>query len=258
MIKESGSRFRTLFQFLFSVSILAAGICLMAACLTIYHSGDQPFSREAVATAFAAIDIPVYLCIAMAAAGLILEVIFPRPAQKTRPSRQTGLILRRYQEQTVLTLCQESLRTAVLSHRRERKVRNQIGLAVTILCGAIFLSYGMNPHNFHRSQINESMIHAMYWFVPCCLIPFVYGIYLHSYTRKSMEAELRLLKSAPKESRIPLPSPTVSKDGHGWVLLRNAIFVLGIVILLYGYVSGGTADVLTKAVNICTECVGLG
>ena len=34
--------------------------------------------------------------------------------------------------------------------------------------------------------------------------------------------------------------------------------VVGLVILVYGFFAGGTADVLTKAVNICTECVGLG
>ena len=28
--------------------------------------------------------------------------------------------------------------------------------------------------------------------------------------------------------------------------------------LLYGLFSGGAADVLTKAVNICSECIGLG
>ncbi|MBQ8580085.1 MAG: thioredoxin [Oscillospiraceae bacterium] len=28
--------------------------------------------------------------------------------------------------------------------------------------------------------------------------------------------------------------------------------------IAYGAAAGGTADVLTKAVNICTECVGLG
>ncbi|MBR2311262.1 MAG: thioredoxin [Oscillospiraceae bacterium] len=33
---------------------------------------------------------------------------------------------------------------------------------------------------------------------------------------------------------------------------------VAVVCILVGYFSGGTEDVLTKAVNICTECVGLG
>ena len=41
-------------------------------------------------------------------------------------------------------------------------------------------------------------------------------------------------------------------------ILRLALLAVCIGFLLYGFFSGGTQDVLTKAVNICTECVGLG
>ncbi|MBR6593976.1 MAG: thioredoxin [Clostridia bacterium] len=42
----------------------------------------------------------------------------------------------------------------------------------------------------------------------------------------------------------------------GWV--RLALLVIGAVLLTVGICMGGMADVLTKAINICTECVGLG
>lgn len=38
-----------------------------------------------------------------------------------------------------------------------------------------------------------------------------------------------------------------------WVLLAVAV-----ALILWGFLAGGADDVLTKAVNICTECVGLG
>ena len=41
-------------------------------------------------------------------------------------------------------------------------------------------------------------------------------------------------------------------------MVRYAFLAFGIAIMVYGFLSGGTVDVLTKAVNICTECVGLG
>ncbi|MBQ2981771.1 MAG: thioredoxin [Lachnospiraceae bacterium] len=40
--------------------------------------------------------------------------------------------------------------------------------------------------------------------------------------------------------------------------MRIAFIIIGIGILIYGFATGGTRDVLTKAVNICTECIGLG
>ncbi|MBQ2901252.1 MAG: thioredoxin [Agathobacter sp.] len=39
---------------------------------------------------------------------------------------------------------------------------------------------------------------------------------------------------------------------------RNAILVVAIILVVYGFLNGGTIDVLAKAINICTECIGLG
>ena len=54
------------------------------------------------------------------------------------------------------------------------------------------------------------------------------------------------------------PSPTPAMKGHKLLYLRLALLCVGIGIFVYGFFAGGTADVMTKAVNICTECVGLG
>ncbi len=40
--------------------------------------------------------------------------------------------------------------------------------------------------------------------------------------------------------------------------MKAILVCLAAVLILFGFFTGGTADVLTKAVNICTECVGLG
>ncbi|MBE5939024.1 MAG: thioredoxin [Lachnospiraceae bacterium] len=41
-------------------------------------------------------------------------------------------------------------------------------------------------------------------------------------------------------------------------MLRISLLVIGLALLIFGFISGGTADVITKAINICTECIGLG
>ena len=40
--------------------------------------------------------------------------------------------------------------------------------------------------------------------------------------------------------------------------LRAAMFVLIFIFILLGIFNGGMYDVLVKAINICTECIGLG
>ena len=40
--------------------------------------------------------------------------------------------------------------------------------------------------------------------------------------------------------------------------LKYLLLILGISLAIYGFVSGGYVDILTKAIYICTECIGLG
>lgn len=70
---------------------------------------------------------------------------------------------------------------------------------------------------------------------------------------------LHLLCPVPRKA--PAKRPAANRDtvrtvpsGKGKYLLLAA----GMGLMLVGFLSGGTADVLTKAVNICTECIGLG
>lgn len=54
------------------------------------------------------------------------------------------------------------------------------------------------------------------------------------------------------DDNIPSETPKNVK------IIRLVILSTAIVILIFGFITGGYADVLTKAINICTECIGLG
>ena len=41
-------------------------------------------------------------------------------------------------------------------------------------------------------------------------------------------------------------------------IARLAVLCLGILFIILGVMNGGSRDVLIKAINICTECIGLG
>ena len=42
------------------------------------------------------------------------------------------------------------------------------------------------------------------------------------------------------------------------LIIKIVVISVGIGLLTFGALTGGFADVLTKAINICTECIGLG
>ena len=59
---------------------------------------------------------------------------------------------------------------------------------------------------------------------------------------------------APSYQGPMAPLPSLKKR----TLLRAGISAAALLLLLLGIVNGGLQDVLIKAINICTECIGLG
>lgn len=61
-------------------------------------------------------------------------------------------------------------------------------------------------------------------------------------------------RPAGKLRRCPVPKPM----GKTQSIARIAILCLGVLFIILGVMNGGSRDVLVKAINICTECIGLG
>ena len=250
-------RIHMLYSIVLSTMLAISGICLCIACVGIYLSGKHPFSPEAVAGAFRTIAVPVYLCLALVIGGFLLERFCPGEKKKTI-AKQEAMLLMALQAKLDEAACTPEILAAITARRQQRSRIKSIGLALLILCSAVFLSYGLNPANFHQSEINTSMLRAMVLFFPCLVIPFAYGIFAAYAEKKSIRQEIELIRQALSEGARAQTPAVAPRQRSGLLYVRLAILCVGIAILVYGFFAGGTADVMTKAINICTECVGLG
>ena len=258
MSKEITKRIHFLYGIVVSVVTVLAGLCLMRACYGIYSSGDKPFSREAVAAAFSPISFPVYLCLVLVVIGFLLDLFLPLEKERVKPEKQHGVILKRLAAKTDLTTCDETLRGSIETQRKGRKITWLLSLVIKVCAAVIFLAYALNSSNFHSSQINASMIGAMKVLLPCLAVVFIDAVFTAYHCAGSVKKEIDLLKQAPAAAKIA-PAVAEKKNSDKTVTsARYVILAVAVAILIYGFVSGGTADVLTKAINICTECVGLG
>lgn len=263
MNKEMIQRIHRIYNRILSVLIIIAGICFITACLGIYQSGDQPYSREAVAVAFSGIALPVYLCLVMIVGGFIFELFDSTETVKFKTPKAYLHIIGQLRSKRNLSDCTKELRIAIESEEKSRKLHQIISLVVLGISSAIFLIYALNGAHFHQSEINTSMIQAMYRFIPCIAISFGYAIFTLYHNRKSYEKEIELLKQLPVlKSSVSIDTQKTDKQASAEtkhiLIFRSVFLCLSFIILIYGFISGGTADVLTKAINICTECIGLG
>lgn len=248
---------RRIYNILHSASIIIAGVCLMAGCLSIYSLGDGAYSRQIVAETFSKISLPVYLCLILTIIGFIWDFIVPSKPEKEKKFKPYAHLIDRLTAKKDLRNCDETLLNAIYKERKARKLHTLIRTIIICISGAIFLVYALNSNNY-QTDINASVIKAMWLLIPCLIIPCAYSVFTAYHNEKSLKKEIDLIKKAPAKNDVEEIQDNTSKSEKAVNIMRLALLFVGIGILLYGYFAGGTADVLTKAINICTECIGLG
>lgn len=256
MTKESTMRMHRIYNILFSIVIIIAGICLIIGVLTIYNSGDQPFSRESVAATFSTIAFPVYLTLVMAGISFVWEIISPSNKEKTPTAKDYPALLETLYSKKDFAGAEDSVKEEIKALWKNRKLHIIIRTIVLVVCSTVFLFYALNSANFHQSEINSSMINAMKVLVPCSLVAFAYALFVAVHNEKSIQKEIELVKTLPAISTVE--ENEIVTEEKRLSPYRNAILVAAIILIVYGFLNGGTIDVLAKAINICTECIGLG
>ena len=256
MTEQSAGKLRRIYGIATSVILVLTGILLMVQCCRIYDSGEGTFSREIVAAHFSPIAIPVFLCLGMVVIGFVLDCFLPQTKAKKSTDKNLDLILEKLHAKTDLEACEESIRVAVAREQASRKRHKTVSIALLLSCTVSFLAFALNGNNFHQREITESLVRAMYLLIPCTVIPFGYAVFAAYKTKASILREIELLRSVGG-NRAPVSVESKNCDKITTVV-RWAVLAVALAIFVYGYMAGGTADVLTKAINICTECVGLG
>ena len=255
MTQNTKKWIRRVYYALVVAALVVAAVCLMVQCVAIYRTGDKPFTRERIADHFAPIAVPIYVCLGLVAVGFALSSLLPA-APDSAPDRD-AVTLRRLQRKTDLTACDADLSRAVCRQRRARNRHCYITLALLAVGSAIFLWYATNSDNF-TDNFNHSMLYAMQWMIPCMGVPALYGIHSAYFSRRSVKKEIDLLRCAPKEAIVG-PKAEATRKSEKWLpYLQGGVAAIAVGCIVYGLMDNGAAAVLAKAVNICTECIGLG
>lgn len=251
MKKETLMRISRIYGIILAVFTVAAGICLIFGCLTVYNSGE--YSRDAVKEAFLKIAVPVYGFVALAVPGAFVPVL----QSKKRGDSSYAVLSMLYSKKDI-SGCDNGLKDAIFAERKKRKKASLISASVSGVSAVVFLVYALNPNHF-ESDINASVINAVYILLPCLALAFFTALFTAVFNKKSVHAEAELLKTAPNAQKDAKNDEKPCNNSENTIRLVRAVLVLAAAVLtVYGYFSGGFEDVLTKAVNICTECIGLG
>lgn len=247
--------------------LLAAATVLVAAlliwqCADIFRVGmsaanqgangvriSDIYSREIVAERFGRISWSVWIWLVLFAASLFFH--FKESADEKKkpsvmqPSDQLKLLLERREKTPQM-------------QQKEKERRMLVGIAAAgcIVCAAGVIWYLVQPSSFASRDLEPVMGQMMLHVVPWTVIGFALVFVIQSLCVKNIQAELELAKKAPvKEKKEQKQTDSQAKIRNA---ARIAVFAAAVILIVAGILNGGMFDVLVKAINICTECIGLG
>ena len=242
-----------------SVMLIVTGVLLMVACVNIYNIGARPFTIPNISAAFSKIAIFVWISVSCVVVGGILSLVFPEEDRKPRVRIEKKVTLSRLLGRVNLDAVSEEIRVKLDA---EKKFCKRLRIATLLICAVIVapaLVYALDFRHF-GADYNQSVVFACSLILPCAFSCM--GIYLafSMLENTSIERQIALAKAAmidPKNRTVPAVKE-IAEDKKIVNLIRIAIAVMAIAFLIAGILNGGMADVLSKAINICTECIGLG
>lgn len=124
---------------------------------------------------------------------------------------------------------------------------------------------GVRISDIYSREIVAERFGRIRWSVWIWLILLMVSLFLNSKERINEDKKHRecctLIKNAPlKKKEAQAQNGAISSESQK--KRQNAIriigFVVAVLLIVAGITNGGMFDVFVKAVNICTECIGLG
>lgn len=272
MYEANARRVRILYgAFLGAFSVILAAL-LIAEAADLYYTGlaagGDIYSREAVGARLLPLCWLFALWVLSAAGGYVLSVFLPY-AEKHAVRKDDGKAFRRLKRRLPAEGNEE-----FLAERKRLGRYDGLRLAVWTVCalfavaaGAIAIAYLAKAANFPAKDLPAEMLGLVKNAVPWVAASFVLfaaaAVFERFLNAKRLSSAKRMI-ALGGAAQIPVQA----RKQNAWIaymgsektlfFVRIALLILAVALIIWGVCNGGAGDVLKKAINICTECIGLG
>ena len=242
-----------------SIVMCVLGIYFIASCIDIYLSGNSPFTRESVGVHLMEL-LPIIIVAIVGIIGGAVLSFFTTDEEKIKGKIDHRVTLSRLYSRVDWISCPEE---TLLSIEREKSLRKKISIACACVCGiclVVSLIYFFNIKNFPGADITSEVAHSMLFLLPCSVVALGSMLACSILCNQSLARQADLTKKALTVSKNKEKTPEiVYKDNSKKLKITQIVILsLAVALIIVGACLGGAESVLKKAINICTECIGMG
>ena len=250
-----------IFLILVSSQTILMGILFIVQILRIYYGNNKEYTSEICGRYLLQILPVILIWIVL----IVVSYIYHKKSNSknaniSKMTEMAKLELYEYMCPEYSNNELEEIYKLLGKEKTKRKIAWYINLVVLILCSAMGLMYLFNPNHFESSgdltkQAIQMTIHLLPWVIISFISSIIYMYYIEKCAIKSIEYIKVIIQLDGKKVNSVVKE---NKKNLKLLFLRCAIIVISLGLIIHGIINGGASDVLQKAINICTECIGLG
>lgn len=237
------------------------GILFIVEISNIYYTGLEStatmYSKEIINQHLHKLIIPIVFYILSIIGGVVLSIIYKVNVDKTVPSVQTSCDVLFANLHDLAK--QDPQYEGVKRERKSRLIAKVLLIVACAIAATICLVYLLQIDNFHKNgdlleQAKNMIRFILPWFFVTVLLFFFITIYFtFSYFREKKYLKKLLILYRKKGIEV-----TQEKSEKVIRIIQYSLLLISICFIVIGVLQGDTKEVLIKASNLCTECIGLG
>ena len=256
------------------VPLFGASYGISALCIYL-GGGDSPYTRETVGTYLLyLLPITILTVIAVALAGVsyallnkgkdtLKAIISPRNSlyRLYRRYRVSAINRKSRGEGDKCLIATPEVYDTIASYHKKRLWVNAAYSLTALASIVLSLIFILNMNAYTVDDLNGSVIRAFLLSLPALTVIsggafIMFGYFAKSYSAESDQLKALIASTTPTE--VPL-SPSYEREKTlAKHVAKIAVIILAAVFITLGIINGDLNSVISKAVAICTECIGLG
>ncbi len=259
---------RTYYGFIFGAYTIVVGALFIWKVLSVYLSGIAPdfagehsFSRERVEEALSQISLFFWLWIAGIVVGFVLWEVFP--VKEKRGKISPDLQLARLRKRIPAT-APEGMAGEYAAYTDGVKLIRALFIAAWSLFGVAVIYtiiYLCIPSNFPGKNVTAEILNLAKHVFPCVFAGLLVVCAAAAYQKFAVKKLLpvaRKLTAGQKPQERTCAFVAFFEDKRVVLAIRIALAVIAVALIIWGSLNGNARAIFIKAINICTECIGLG
>ncbi len=241
-----------IFSIIVSIQTILMGIVFIIQILRIYYGNNKVFDREIVNKYLLEILPIILLWI------IIIIISYIYYSLTNNPKPLFTKISSVYKLKNLYTDYEFTENESLKKEKIKMKIAAIINLIILVICSIMGLCYLLNVKHFDpQGNLSEQAIQMSIHLSPWVIISFT------SLILKTFYDEIRSRNCVTIIKKILLDgsgTKIIKTNINNKYLLITRLFIISIsvVLIIVGIINGEATDVLQKAINICTECIGLG